>query len=354
MTIAGAASATAERFDEEARTYDALLLVSFGGPESPEHVLPFLQNVTRGRDIPPDRLREVADHYQHFGGVSPLNAQNRALIDALAAELAHRGHPLPIYFGNRNWDPFLADTIRTMRDDGVRRALALVTSAFSSYSGCRQYREDVLRASAEVGAGAPIFDKIRVFYDHPGFIDANAANLRATLPDDRAGVEVVFTAHSIPESMARGCAYAAQLEEAARLVAERAGVTRWSLAYQSRSGPPHVPWLGPDILERLDALAHAGARTVVVHPVGFLSDHVEVLYDLDTEARERAAHLGLGFRRVPTVGTRPEFIAGLGALVVERLTAHPVRLALGRSGPSHDTCAIDCCLSGRPGGRDRP
>lgn len=345
--MAGGTGPGAPLMDATVREYDAVLVVSFGGPEGPEEVIPFLENVTRGRGVPAARLQEVAEHYRHFGGKSPINAQNRALVSALSAELRVRGGSLPIYLGNRNWHPLLEATVLRMQADGVRRALALITSAFSSYSGCRQYREDVLRAAAAVGEGAPEFDRIRAFFDHPGFIAANAANLRATLKGRDAALEVIFTAHSIPQGMADRCAYAAQLAEAARLVAGAAGVSRWSIAYQSRSGPPEVPWLGPDVLDRIDQAARAGIAEVVVHPIGFLSDHVEVRYDLDVEAGERAAVRGLRFGRVPTVGVHPAFVAGLCDLIEERRTAGRERHHLGALGVSHDICPVDCCLPGR-------
>ncbi|HEU5153724.1 MAG TPA: ferrochelatase, partial [Gemmatimonadales bacterium] len=264
MTIHGAASADASLYDDVARAYDAVLVVSFGGPEGPDDVLPFLQNVTRGRPVPRERLLGVAEHYQHFGGVSPINEQNRDLVAALRRELANHPPALPVYLGNRNWHPYLTDTIRQMRDDGVRRAIALVTSAFGCYSGCRQYREDVTRALDAVGPGAPGIDKLRLFFNHPGFIEANAANLNDALdqfPSDRRSmVRVVFTAHSIPMSMAQSSAYEPQLLEASRLVAEAAGTTEWDLVYQSRSGSPHVPWLEPDIGAHLETLASQGVR----------------------------------------------------------------------------------------------
>lgn len=331
--------------------YDALLVMSFGGPEGPQDVLPFLENVTRGRNVPRERLEEVAHHYQSFGGKSPINEQNRALIASLERELAARGPELPVYFGNRNWHPFLADTLRRMRDDGVRRALMFVTSAYSSYSGCRQYREDVVRAQQDLGPDAPAVDKLRVFYNHPGFVEPNAANLRRAMdalpPERRKAARVFFTAHSVPVGMARSSAYEAQLREAGRLVAAGGRVVDWRLAFQSRSGPPQVPWLEPDILDELERVAREGARDVVVLPLGFISDHMEVLFDLDVEAAERAASLGLGFTRVPTVGTAPEFVAMIRELVLERLEPSTPRRALGQQGPSHDVCAMTCCMPQR-------
>jgi protoporphyrin/coproporphyrin ferrochelatase len=348
MTIRGARGPGAPLFDDQPRRYDAVLVVSFGGPEGPDDVMPFLENVTRGRNIPRARLEEVARHYARFGGVSPLNAQNRALIAALRAALAAQGPDLPVYFGNRNWRPYLNDTIRKMGAAGVRRAIAFVTSAFSSYSGCRQYREDVIRALDAAGAGAPEVDKLRVFYNHPRFIAANADHLRQALaglpPERRDRAHVVFTAHSIPLAMARTAGYERQLAEAARLVAHAAGTPSYSLAYQSRSGPPQVPWLGPDVLEHLPRVAADGASAVIVHPLGFISDHIEVLYDLDVEAKAKAAELGLAFARVATAGTSPEFPRMIRELIVERMTGGTERAALGELGAWHEICPADCCL----------
>ena len=350
MVLMGAARPGAPLFANDAGHYDALLVLSFGGPEGMADVIPFLENVTRGRNIPAERLAEVAEHYYHFGGVSPINAQNRALIAALEVELRSHGIDLPIYFGNRNWDPFLVDSLQQMRDDGVRDVLVFVTSAYSSYSGCRQYREDVTRAVDDLSAEDMHFDKIRVFYNHPGFIEPMAQSLAAELsqltPEERKHTQVVFTAHSVPLSMAKGSAYERQLQEASRLVAGLAGAERYQLAWQSRSGPPQVPWLEPDILDVLDELAAAGTRRVIVLPVGFISDHLEVLFDLDEEARERAAELGLAFSRLPTVGTDPAFVAMIRELIVERLSDNPERRAIGAYGPNHDLCPMNCCLLG--------
>lgn len=347
MSIHGATALDTPLFQDSARAYDAVLVVSYGGPEGPDDVLPFLENATRGRPVPRDRLLEVAGHYQHFGGVSPINAQNRDLAAALARELAAHGPAMPVYLGNRNWHPYLADTLRRMRDDGVRRAIALVTSAFSCYSCCRQYREDVARALETVGADAPAVDKLRVFFNHPGFIEANAASLVAALgevpSDRRSRARVIFTAHSIPLAMARSSAYEVQLREASRLVAEAAGVETWDLVYQSRSGSPQIPWLGPDVCDHLETLAGGSVRDVVILPIGFLSDHMEVLYDLDTEAQEKAAHLGLALVRARTVATAPGFVAMLRELILERTVDRPERRALGLLGPSHDVCPLDCC-----------
>jgi ferrochelatase len=273
--------------------YDAVLVVSFGGPEGPDDVMPFLENVVRGRNVPRERLLGVAHHYELFGGVSPINAQNRALIAALRDALAARGPALPIYWGNRNWHPLLPDTLRQMAADGVRHALAFVTSAYSSYSSDGQYREDIARAQAEVGADAPRVSVLRRFYNHPGFIEANVAHLRAALDalpaGRRARAHIAFTAHSIPVSMARDSMYVAQLLETCHLVAEGVQHPAWRLVYQSRSGPPSQPWLEPDIGEHLRALKAQGVEDVAIGPIGFISDHIEVLYDLDVEARQIAA-----------------------------------------------------------------
>jgi ferrochelatase len=329
--------------------FDALLVVSFGGPEGMDDVVPFLENVTRGRDVPRERLLEVARHYARFDGVSPLNAQNRALIEALRAELAAHGIELPIYFGNRNWQPLLPDTLREMAGGGIERALAFFTSGFSSYSGCRQYRENIYEAQQAVGAAAPEVLRTRLFYNHPGWIEANAG-LLTTAVSRLPGAHVLFSAHSIPTAMAAGCRYEAQLAESARLVAGAAGVPEWQVVYQSRSGPPHVPWLEPDVCDAIERLASEGATAVAIVPLGFVSDHVEVLYDLDIAARETAERAGLDFVRVPSVGTHPAFVAMIRELVQERLDPGLERRATGRFGPDHDVCPIDCCLpgTGRP------
>jgi protoporphyrin/coproporphyrin ferrochelatase len=339
--------------------YDAFLLVSFGGPEGPDDVIPFLENVTRGRGVPRQRLEAVAEHYYRFGGVSPINQQCRDLLAAIEKDFAAAGVDLPVYWGNRNWDPMLAGTLAAMAADGRQHALALVTSAYSSYSSCRQYTEDIERARSQAGPDAPDVEKLRPFFNHPGFIAplADAARAAAAqLPGARAAVgdyDLLFTAHSIPEAMAAasgpaGGAYAAQLAEAARLVAGQAGSARpWTLAYQSRSGPPSVPWLGPDIGECLTRLADAGSPGVVVVPVGFVSDHMEVVYDLDAEAADTARGLGLPFARAGTPGTDPRFVSMITELVGERLSGQPAR-ALGALGPCLDSCHNDCCVAGRP------
>jgi ferrochelatase len=334
-----------------ANRYDALLIVGFGGPEKPEDVLPFLENVSRGRNIPRERLLEVASHYDHLGGKSPINAQVRDLLDALRPELKRHGINLPVYWGNRNWHPMLADTLRQMAGDGVRQALAVVLSAYSSYSSCRQYREDIERARDEVGPAAPRIDKTRVFYNHPEFIAANADRVKEALAqipaDQRAGVHLAFTAHSIPLSMARGSSYETQLSETCRLVAAelKLPTDRWALVYQSRSGRPQDPWLEPDILDHLRHFKEQGVGRVIIHPIGFLSDHVEVLYDLDEEARLLCEELGLPLIRSRTVGNHRGFVRMLRELVGERLASTPAeeRRSLGQFGPSHDVCPVDCC-----------
>lgn len=313
--------------------------------------MPFLENVLRGRNVPPARMLEVAHHYELFGGVSPINEQNRKLIAALEKELEAKGPRLPVYWGNRNWHPMLADTLSRMAADGIENALAFITSAYSSYSGCRQYLEDIERARMIVGPSAPRVEKLRAFYNHPGFIEPNIENVRAALGHIPAGrrerAHIAFTAHSIPESMAKGCDYEAQLAETCRLIAEGIGHERWRLVFQSRSGPALQAWLEPDICDHLRALrTEAAAEDVVIAPVGFISDHMEVLYDLDTEARSLCAELGLNMVRADTVGTHPSFIAMIRELVLERMTADPVRRFLGGRGPAADVCPADCCAAG--------
>jgi ferrochelatase len=324
--------------------YDALLVVSFGGPERREDVLPFLENVLRGRRVPRERMLEVAEHYYHFGGRSPINEQNRALIAALQAEFAAAGLKLPIYFGNRNWHPLLPETLAEMKAAGVRRAIAFFTSAFSSYSGCRQYLENIAAAQEQVGPGAPQIDRLRAFFNHPGFIEPmverTAAALAQIPAERRAGAELLFTAHSIPLAMAKSCAYEAQFHEASRLVAEALGHAHWRTVYQSRSGAPGQPWLEPDVCE---AIGQATSCDLVVAPIGFISDHMEVLYDLDEEARRKSAELGRNFVRAGTVGTHPRFVRMIRELVVERMADSPERPALGTLGASHDVCWPSCC-----------
>jgi protoporphyrin/coproporphyrin ferrochelatase len=333
-----------------AQPYDAVLVVSFGGPEGPADVLPFLENVLRGKNVPHARMLEVAKHYEHFGGVSPLNAQNRQLVAALSEALSARGPRLPVYWGNRNWHPLLPDALAQMANDGVRRALGYFTSAYSSYSGCRQYREDIERARQQVGPAAPAVDKLRVFFNHPAFIAPLVERVRAALdqipPPRRAAAQVIYTAHSIPMTMSDGCRYADQLAEAARLVSAGLELSEYRLAFQSRSGPPSQPWLAPDILDAIrDLHATDGASDVVIAPIGFLSDHIEILYDLDIEARNLCNELGINMVRAATVGCHPQFIEMIRELIAERLGLVQPRW-LGTFGPSHDVCPADCCLLG--------
>ena len=329
-------------------TYDALLVVSFGGPEGPGDVMPFLRNVLRGRDVPEARVAEVARQYERFGGVSPLNAHNRALVAAVGTELASHGIDLPVYWGNRNWHPMLADTVARMAADGVRRALAFVTSAYSGYSSCRQYREDIEAARRTVGERAPVIDKLRLYYDHPGFVEPLATHLRHARARAGSLAPVLFSAHSVPVSMAEGSSYRQQLATTAGLVAARSGDPRptWQLVYQSRSGPPSVPWLEPDVRDALRALP-AGTDAVVVAPIGFTSDHMEVRFDLDTQAAETAAELGITLVRAGTPGTDLRFVTMVRQLVEERTsraagTPGTPRLALAGT-PWPDRCPDRCC-----------
>ena len=330
-------------------TYDAVLVVAFGGPEKREDVLPFLENVTRGRNIPRERLLEVAEHYEHFNGVSPLNEQVRELIQALQLEFDQHGVELPIYWGNRNWHPMLADTVQQMADDGIQHALALVLAAYSSYSSCRQYRGNIAAAQDSVGANAPQIDKIRVFYNHPYFVAANADRLRDAMQqipvEQQANTHIAYTAHSIPMSMANQCDYAQQLTDTCRLVSKRLRIpaNRWQLVYQSRSGRPGDPWLAPDIVDYLQELKGQRINDAVVMPIGFLSDHIEVLYDLDDEAQQACQKIGLNMVRAATVSTHPKFVSMLRELVEERLSESPGRRCVGRYPASHDTCPTDCC-----------
>ncbi len=344
---------------------DALLLVSFGGPERSEDVMPFLENVTRGRGIPQERLQSVAEHYHHLGGRSPINDQNRALISALRQDFASHGLELPIYFGNRNWAPLLKDTVEEMKAAGVQRALAFITSAYSSYSGCRQYLGDIEQARAAVD-GAPRIEPLRRFFNHPGFVEACVERVRAAWdqlgaalgPRSRAQARIVFTAHSIPRSMAYTCDYEKQLRANAAWIAEHLGHAHWDLVWQSRSGPPQVPWLEPDILDHVRALQARGTPGLVIAPIGFLSDHVEVLYDLDEEARRLCDALGLSMVRAATLGTHPRFVETIRELVLERVLGDPPR-SVGPLPPCSHVCAPGCCpapvrLPGAPPGRRAP
>ncbi|MFD6875375.1 MULTISPECIES: ferrochelatase [unclassified Streptomyces] len=358
-----------------AAPYDALLLLSFGGPEGPDDVVPFLENVTRGRGIPRERLKEVGQHYFGFGGVSPINGQNRELLDALRKDFAEHGPDLPVYWGNRNWAPYLTDVLREMVADGRRRVAVLTTSAYASYSGCRQYREnlaDALAALADEGVGElPRVDKLRHYFNHPGFvqpmIDGVLTSL-AGLPEEvRDGAHLVFTTHSIPTAAAdasgptaehgEGGAYVKQHLDVAKVIADAVRAETglelpWELVYQSRSGAPHIPWLEPDICDHLEALHGAGAPAAVMVPIGFVSDHMEVLYDLDTEATAKAAELGLPVARSATVGADPRFAGAVRDLLLERAAGERgesvERCALGLLGPSHDLCAVGCCPARAP------
>ncbi len=390
--------------------YDAFLLVSFGGPEGPDDVIPFLENVSRGsrgsrgtssRGIPRERLAEVGEHYYLFGGVSPINQQCRELIAAIEARFAACGMDLPVYWGNRNWTPYLTDTVRQMARAGVGRAVAFATSAYSSYSGCRQYLEDIERAREQAGPGAPQIDKLRPYFNHPGFVEPLAENTRAALATLSAAVRdnacLVFTAHSVPTAMADssgpadaspdgapdgsqggapegsqggapdgsqggapdgspggapdgspGGAYVAQLTEVARLVSERVDGGRhpWRLVFQSRSGPPSQPWLEPDVGDYLAELAGAGAQAAVLVPSGFVSDHMEVRYDLDVVAARIGERLGIQLARAATPGAHPRFVAMVSELVAERFASHPQRPALGCLRPNPDQCPAGCCARG--------
>jgi ferrochelatase len=336
--------------------YDALLIVSFGGPERREDVIPFLENVLRGKPVPRERMLEVAEHYYHFGGVSPINAQVREFIAALSEELRAVGVELPIYWGNRNWRPLLPDTLGQMARDGVKNSLAFMTSAYSSYSGCRQYRENIEAARLVVGEQAPNVDKIRVFYNHPDFIAANLERIRTaveTLPEAARGeFHVAYTAHSIPLSMADNCQYVKQLSETVRLLNEELGLPaeRGRLVYQSRSGRPQDPWLEPDILDHLGSLAEQKVPGVVVAPIGFLSDHMEVLFDLDEEAQQLCQEKGVSMARAATVGTHSRFVSMVRELIQERMGLTTERRAIGEFGPNHDICPVNCCQynPGRP------
>lgn len=326
-------------------SFDAVLLVSFGGPEKPDDVLPFLENVVRGRNVPRERLLSVAEHYELFGGKSPLNDRNRDIVRRTQELFAQEGPALPIYWGNRNWHPMLEDTMRSMRDAGVRRALAFITAAHGSYSGCRQYREDIERARERV-PDAPEIVPLRRFYDHPRFLEANTDHVRRAMAEVDPSARLVFTAHSIPMSMAQTSPYVRELEVTARHVADGVGRGEWDLVYQSRSGPPQVPWLEPDVLDHLRALKERGARAVVLAPIGFVSDHMEVIYDLDHEARALAAELGLGFARAETAGTHPAFIAMIRDLVREALDGVEPAFA-DRVSPIEGRCAPGCCPTPR-------
>ncbi|WP_309105942.1 ferrochelatase [Arthrobacter sp.] len=363
----------------EPKEYDGVLLASFGGPEGQDDVIPFLRNVTRGRGIPDERLEEVSHHYRANGGISPINQQNRELKAALEGELAARGISLPVIWGNRNWDPYIPRTLQDAYDAGHRRLLMITTSAYSSYSSCRQYREDIGIALTETGLDGKLeVDKVRQYFDHPGFVEpfiegtaAGLADVRARLaaagtPD--APVHILFATHSIPtrdaeaagrsadepRHFAEDSAYVAQHlatgAEVVRRVESQSGQTApWSLVYQSRSGAPHVPWLEPDINDAIEELAEKGIKGIVIVPLGFVSDHMEVVWDLDTEALETCSNLGLTATRVPTPGTHRKFVKGLVDLVCERTASNNIkdRPALTQLGPWYDVCRPGCCANFR-------
>jgi ferrochelatase len=349
--------------------YDAVLLVSFGGPEKPDDVLPFLENVTRGRGIPRERLEEVGEHYYELGGRSPINDQNREFIAAVEEDFRTTGIDVPVYWGNRNWDPYLTDTVTRMRDDGIRRAACLVTSAYSSYSGCRQYRENLADAVAAAGPGAPRLDRLRHYFNHPGFVEPLVDATLSALADlgdaARRDAHILFVTHSIPEAMndtsgPDGGAYVQQHRSVGEEIGERIRQETGhryptELVFCSRSGPPHMPWLEPDVNDRIEELAADGVGGVVVVPIGFVSDHMEVIYDLDTEARATAEKAGIEFVRAATAGVDPRFVAMVRDLLVERAAVErgleATRATVGPLGPSWDLCPAGCCPNPRG---DRP
>lgn len=340
-------------FDDNANQYDALLVVSFGGPEGLDDIIPFLDNVLRGLKLPEAAKARIARRYEAFSGVSPINMHTRELVAALQSQLDSQGPTLPIYWGNRNWHPLLADTMKQMASDGVKRAIAFVTSNFSSYSGCRKYREDLYEAVCGL-ENPPQIDKLRLGYNHPGFIEGfteRVQNAFREIPEQRRNESLLFfTAHSLPESMARQATYQAQLEESCKLVGDALGHQRWRLVYQSNNASyGKEAWLGPDICEALTEVKGKGATDVIVAPIGFVCDHLEILLDLDTDAQTRAQEIGLNMVRAATVGTHPAFVGMIRDLICERMTDKPVRATSGSSGPSHDYCPPNCCLSGRPG-----
>ncbi|WP_085367612.1 ferrochelatase [Leifsonia sp. NCR5] len=368
------AAASGPEHVTEPVAYDAILLAGFGGPEGQDDVIPFLRNVTRGRGIPEERLEEVAHHYRHFGGVSPINDQSRELKAALEAELASRGIDLPVLWGNRNWDPYLKDALTEANERGLTKIIAIATSAYSSYSSCRQYREDFAMALEETGLEGVIeIDKVRQFFDHPGFVEPfiegvrnGLAEIEQKVPgiDPATEVEILFSTHSIPSvdaaksgpasrGFGEGGAYAAQHLAVAEVVAQAAtdGVVKWQLVYQSRSGPPSMPWLEPDINDAIAELPAKGIRAVIIVPLGFVSDHMEVLWDLDNEAMESSEENGLVAVRVPTPGTHHKYVSGLVDLVLERRDGVPVdqRPAMTSIGPWYDVCRPGCCENARLG-----
>ena len=332
--------------------FDSLLLLSFGGPENSDDVMPFLRNVTAGRGVPDERLAVVAEQYELFGGKSPINELNQQLLCALDEELASRGHEMATFWGNRNWHPFVTDTVADLKSLGHTSTVCLVTSAFSSYSGCRQYHEDLDRARNEV-PGAPNIERVRVYWDHPDFL-GTAAELLAESRDATglsSETPVLHSAHSLPLSMAANCDYQQQLNEAAAIVNELAGMRGpYEVVFQSRSGPPSVPWLTPDIDQRIHELAEQGTQELLVHPLGFVADHMEVLFDLDTQSAAAAKEAGVKMVRTPTVGTHPRFVSMLVDLVEEAAGLRADRPSLSKSGPRPDKCNSQCCPAPiRPG-----
>ncbi|MBB3209942.1 ferrochelatase [Rhodopirellula rubra] len=327
--------------------YDSFLLVSFGGPEGQDDVMPFLENVLRGKNVPRERMLEVAEHYAHFDGISPINQHNRELLAAIKSEFEANGIDLPVYWGNRNWTPYFSETLRQMKADGCKRTLAFFTSMFSCYSGCRQYREDIIAAREEVGDGAPIVEKVRMGFNHPGFVAAMADNIQTaakSIDVSPGETKVLFTAHSIPMGMADNCDYEKQLRESSRLVAEACGATDWDLVYQSRSGPPSQPWLEPDVLDAIARLDdEQKLSSLIVLPIGFVSDHMEVLFDLDEEAAALCQERNIKMARAASAGTHPEFVSMIRGLVSERLGLTDEKPAIGDLGPWHDVCPQDCC-----------
>lgn len=313
-------------------TFDALLVVSFGGPEKREDVIPFLENVLRGRGVPHERMLEVAEHYYHFAGRSPINDQNKELIAALEHAFQIHGPKVPVYWGNRNWYPLLPDTLKQMQADGIRHAAAFVTSAFGSYSGCRQYREDIVRAQEETGTQGMVIDKLNNFCERPEFIEVMAERVRAAMKDVPNAEQLIFTAHSIPVIMADASPYVRQLKEASARVAAAVGMNNWTLVYQSRSGPPSQPWLEPDICEYLRKQHAAGLQRVILCPIGFISDHMEVLFDLDTEARDLCHEIGLTMARAGTAGVHPRLISMIRDMVLS-----------GQATPAAAHCEASCC-----------
>ena len=364
------AAASGPEHVETPVAYDAIVLAGFGGPEGQDDVIPFLRNVTRGRGIPDERLEEVAHHYRHFGGVSPINEQNRVLKAALEAELTSRGIDLPVLWGNRNWDPYLREALVEAHDRGFTKLIGLATSAYSSYSSCRQYREDFALALEETGLGGVLqVDKVRQFFDHPGFVEPFVDGVRTAVADfvergiDRGAIRILFSTHSIPTGDAdrsgprdrdfgEGGAYAAQHRAVAEVVVREAGTDiPWQLVYQSRSGPPTQPWLEPDVNDVIAGFAAEGVEAVVIVPLGFVSDHMEVLWDLDTEATETAEKHGIAALRTPTPGTHPAYVRGLVDLVLERVNGTPTadRPAETALGPWYDVCRPGCCENARLG-----